>query len=82
VPDTARMMRVFPRGYINLSGASLKLATQEVEPAFPRRSRLIDYVLGVGARAGQGFHPTGTDSLTAGERRDFSLWVALGAQYK
>ena len=82
VPDTARMMRVFPRGYINLSGASLKLATQEVEPAFPRRSRLIDYVLGVGARAGQGFHPTGTDSLTAAERRDFSLWVALGAQYK
>ena len=82
VPDTAMMNRVFPRGYINLSGASLKLATQEVDPAFPRRSRLIDYVLGVGARAGQGFHPAGADSLTAAERREFNLWVALGAQYK
>jgi hypothetical protein len=43
---------------------------------------LIDYVLGAGARAGQGLHPTGADSLTAVERRQFNLWVLLGAQYK
>jgi hypothetical protein len=82
VPDTARMNRIFPKGYINLSGESLKLASQEVDPAFPRRSRLIDYVLGLGSRNGQGVHPTGADSLTAVERRQFNLWVLLGAQYK
>jgi hypothetical protein len=82
VPDTAMEMRIFPRGYINLSGASRKLASQEVAPAFPRRSRLIDYVLGLGSRAGQGSHPAGSDSLTAEERRQFNLWVLLGAQYK
>jgi hydrazine synthase alpha subunit-like protein/WD40 repeat protein len=82
VPDTVRMNRIFPRAYVNLSGESMKLATQEVDPAFPRRSRLIDYVLGAGSRAGQGFHPSGADSLTAVERRQFNLWVLLGAQYK
>ena len=82
VPDTAMEMRVFPRGYINLSGASLKLATQEVDPAFPRKSRLIDYVMGLGSRAGLGPHPSAPDTLTAVERRAFNLWVLLGAQYK
>jgi hypothetical protein len=81
-PDTVRMNRIFPRAYINLSGESITTAVQEVDPAFPRRSRLIDYVLGAGSRAGQGFHPTGADSLTAAERRRFNLWVLLGAQYK
>jgi hypothetical protein len=82
VPDTVRMNRIFPRAYVNLSGESMSMGAQEVDPAFPRRSRLIDYVLGVGPRAGQGFHPTGADSLTAVERRQFNLWVLLGAQYK
>jgi hypothetical protein len=82
VMDTVRMNRIFPRGYVNLSGESLKLKQQEVDPAFPRHSRLIDYVLGVGSRSGQGFHPSGPDSLTAAERRDFNLWVLMGAQYK
>jgi hypothetical protein len=82
VPDTVRMNRIFPRAYVNLSGESMTLASQEVDPAFPRRSRLIDYVLGAGSRTGQGFHPTGADSLTAVERRQFNLWVLLGAQYK
>ena len=82
VPDTAMEMRIFPRGYINLSGASRKLASQEVTPAFPRKSRLIDYVLGLGSRSGQGSHPAGADSLTADERRQFNLWVLLGAQYR
>ena len=82
VPDTTRMMRIFPRGYVNLSGESDSLAHQETVPPFPRRSLLIDYVLGLGSRAGQGFHPSGADSLTAAERRAFNLWVMLGAQYK
>lgn len=82
VPDTARMNRIFPRGYVNLSGESMKLASQEVDPAFPRRSRLIDYVLGVGSRSGQGSHPAGAGGLTADEQRKFNFWVLLGAQYK
>ena len=82
VPDTAMEMRVFPRGYINLSGESRKLDHQVVRPGFPRQSRLIDYVLGLGSRAGQGTHPAGPDSLTAEEKRDFNLWVLLGAQYR
>src|SRR5262249_52566717 len=47
VPDTTEMGRVFPRGYVNLSGESMSMtaAHQVVEPAFPRRSILIDYVL-------------------------------------
>jgi hypothetical protein len=82
VADTAMRGQIFPRGYINLSGESRKLATQEVNPPFPRRSRLIDYVLALNSRSGSGFHPTGADSLTAAERRQFNLWVLLGAQYK
>lgn len=82
VPDTAMELRIFPRGYINLSGDSRKLAAQEVTPAFPRRSRLIDYVMGLGTHAGQASHPGGADSLTAVERRQFNLWVLMGAQYR
>jgi len=76
------MNRIFPRAYINLSGASMKLATQEVEPAFPRKSRLIDYVLGLGSQSGTGAHPSGVDSLTTQEKSLFNYWVMLGAQYK
>jgi len=79
VSDTTMMGRVFPRGYVNLSGESMSMSTQEVDPAFPRHSRLIDYVLGLGSRAGQGSHP---GTLTPEERRQFNLWVLLGAQYK
>lgn len=82
VPDTVRMNRIFPRAYVNLSGESMGMGPQVTDPAFPRRSTLIDYVLGVGPRAGQGSHPTGVDSLTAVEKRQFNLWVLLGAQYK
>jgi hypothetical protein len=82
VPDTVRMDRIFPRAYVNLSGASMTMTTQEVDPAFPRRSKLIDYVLGAGSHAGLGPHPAGPDSLTAAERREFNLWVLLGAQYR
>jgi hypothetical protein len=82
VPDTVRMNRIFPRGYVNLSGEMMGNGPQVTEPAFPRRSRLIDYVLGAGSRSGMGPHPSGADSLTAVERRKFNLWVLLGAQYK
>src|SRR5205814_1554728 len=50
VPDTTMMGRIFPRGYVNLSGESM-MAQQEVTPAFPRHSRLIDYVLGLGTQS-------------------------------
>jgi hypothetical protein len=80
VPDTTMEDRIFPRGYINLSGESMT-AANVVDPAFPRRSKLIDYVLGLGSHAGS-FHTTGADSLTAVERRQFNFWVLLGAQYK
>lgn len=82
VPDTTMENRIFPRGYINLSGEGMMATHQVVDPAFPRRSILIDYVLGLGSRSGMGFHPTGADSLTAAERRRFNFWVLLGAQYK
>jgi hypothetical protein len=80
VPDTTMENRIFPRGYINLSGESM-MANNVVDPAFPRRSKLIDYVMGLGSHAGS-FHTTGADSLTAVERRQFNFWVLLGAQYK
>jgi len=81
VPDTTEEMRIFPRGYINLSGMSM-MASQVVDPPFPRRSKLIDYVMGLGTHAGLGSHPSGVDSLTAVEQRQFNFWVLLGAQYK
>jgi hypothetical protein len=81
VPDTTEMNRVFPRGYINLSGESMMTGPQVVNPAFPRRSRLIDYVLGLGSQSGTGPHPAPT-TLTAEQKRLFNLWVLLGAQYK
>jgi hypothetical protein len=82
VPDTTMEDRIFPRGYINLSGESMSMQNQVTRPGFPRQSRLIDYVLGVGPRAGQGAHPTGADTLSAEQQRLFNLWVMLGAQYK
>ena len=82
VPDTTgRMMQVFPRGYINLSGESETSLRQAVRPVFPRRSPLIDYIHGVGDAAAQGPHPA-SDPLTAEERELFTLWVLLGAQYR
>ncbi|MCB1184021.1 PD40 domain-containing protein [bacterium] len=82
VPDTTgRMMQVFPRAYINLSGESETSLRQAVVPAFPRRSPLIDYIHGVGEKAGDGAHPA-SDPLTAEERELFTLWVLLGAQYR
>jgi hypothetical protein len=83
VPDTTMEMgAIFPRGYVNLSGESDLMDHQVVNPAFPRRSMLIDYVLGAGSQAAKGAHPTGENALTQEEQRLFNLWVLLGAQYK
>ncbi len=83
VPDTLmEMSAIFPRGYVNLSGESELMDHQDVQPAFPRRSILIDYVLGLGSQASKGAHPAGENSLTDQERQLFNLWVLLGAQYR
>lgn len=84
VMDTTMMGRVFPRAYINLSGETMMMGGSNVtRPAFPRQSRLIDYVLGLGSRQGQPPHPDSTGvQLTAEEQRMFNLWVLLGAQYR
>ena len=72
----------FPRGYVNLSGESMDMDHNVVRPAFPRRSLLIDYILGLGSQSGQMPHPDGADALTPAEREKFNLWVLLGAQYR
>jgi hypothetical protein len=76
------MMGVFPIAYVSLSGESMSMTNQVVVPVFPRRSILVDAVLGVGTRAGSGAHPSGPYALTPAEQRRFNLWVLLGAQYK
>lgn len=83
-PDSTltEMMGVFPIAYVNLSGESETMQQQVVVPAFPRRSILIDAVLGVGTRAGQGPHPQAPYALTDQEKELLNLWVMLGAQYK
>jgi hypothetical protein len=82
VPDTLMMgNQIFPRGYVNLSGESEMLDREVVVPGFPRRSVLVDYVLGVGEAAAQGPHPDPA-ALTPEEREMVSLWVLLGAQYR
>ena len=82
VPDTVRMNEVFPRAYVNLSGDSMNMAHNVVEPAFPRRSLLIDYVMGLGTQQGKASHPGAPNALTPEEIELFNLWVLLGAQYR
>jgi len=81
VPDTTMEDQVFPRAYINLSGESDMGPRNVVTPGFPRRSVLIDYVLGIGEASGQGPHPAPA-TLSLAEREMFNLWVLLGAQYR
>jgi hypothetical protein len=74
----------FPRGYLNLSGEPMEGSANPVNPAFPRRSTLIDAVMGVDSHAATGRHPepAGPYALTDEEIRLFNLWVLLGAQYR
>lgn len=78
VPDTTMEDQVFPRAYINLSGESEMGPRNVTNPAFPRRSVLIDYLLGVDEGVGKN-HDT---ILNATEVEMFNLWVLLGAQYR
>jgi len=77
-------MGTFPRGYLNLSGEPMDGSANPVNPAFPRRSTLIDAVLGVDSRAATGPHPDpgGPSALTDAEKELFNFWVLLGAQYR
>ncbi len=82
VLDTiGQRMQVFPRAYINLSGGNTMGGNSVTVPPFPRRSLLIDYVLGLGVAADKGAHP-GDHVLTDQEKELFNLWVTLGAQYR
>lgn len=79
VPDTTMENQIFPRGYVNMSGESDMGPRNVVDPAFPRHSPLIDYVLSVGENA-DSHHDF--SMLNASEREMFNLWVLLGAQYR
>ncbi len=83
VLDTLNItQQVFPRAYINLSGETRTGRPRVVVPVFPRRSLLIDTVLGVDSRADLPPHPTGEQALSADEKRLLNFWVMLGAQYR
>ncbi|HET9887020.1 MAG TPA: hypothetical protein VFR10_05860, partial [bacterium] len=83
VPDTVDMDMVFPRGYVSLSGEMEGMSGPQVTvPGFPRRSVLIDAMLGLGSHQGSGAHPSGAEALTQQEKDLFNLWVLLGAQYR
>jgi hypothetical protein len=83
VPEELPMEnQTFPRGYVNLSGESMSMESNVTVPAFPRRSLLIDYVMGLGSRAGKAPHPDGDNALTPQEQELFNFWVLLGAQYR
>ncbi len=79
--DTVDMDQVFPRGYVNLSGEMEGDGPQVVEPAFPRRSVLVDAMLGLGDHQGTP-HPSAPYALSGQEQELFNLWVLLGAQYR
>jgi hypothetical protein len=71
----------FPQAYLSLAGDEMGMHAGVVTPAFSRRSALIDWLLGVGSRAGQAPHPDPT-ALTPAEKKQFMNWVDLGAQYR
>ncbi|MEZ5064484.1 MAG: hypothetical protein R3B81_07085 [bacterium] len=77
------MMAEFPRAYVNLSGEPEEEVPNYVTPAFPRRSALVDAVLGLDSHAGAPHpDPSGPYALNDAEKRLFNLWVLLGAQYE
>lgn len=76
--DTVEMNQVFPRAYVSLSGESERGTRNVTVPAFPRRSPVIDYLLGVDEGVGKN-HDT---ILNATDVEMFNLWVLLGAQYR
>lgn len=84
-PDTTEMGRIFPTAYVSLVEGPTEEEPDRadvMEPAFPRRSLLIDAVLGVDEKAAVGPHPEGVHALTPEEKETFNLWVLLGGQYR
>ncbi len=76
-------MTAFPLAYLTLSGERTGIAGSNItQPGFSRRSLLIDTLLGLGAHQGEPPHPQGVEALTPEERRLFTNWVDLGAQYR
>ncbi len=83
--EESEMGRMFPIAYISLAEGPTDENPERADvltPAFPRRSVLVDAVLGLGSHAVTGPHPEGLNSLTAEEKELFNLWVLLGAQYR
>lgn len=80
--EGGEMMAEFPRSYVNLSGETEHMDKNVVRPAFPRRSELIDWLMGVDSREGLGRHPDGAYALTDEQIETMNLWVLLGAQYR
>jgi len=72
----------FPQSYLSLAGDRMSENPGVVTPGFSRRSPLIDWLYGVGSRAGQPPHPDGANALSAAEKKHFMNWVDLGAQYR
>ena len=73
----------FPQAYISLAGGMEgMMASNVVDPGFSRRSRLIDVLRSLGSAAGQPAHPQGAEALSDAEKRLFTVWVDLGAQYR
>ena len=51
-------------------------------PGFPRRSLLIDAMLGLGDHAGHRARIRPAPKRSPQEKHLFNLWVLLGAQYR
>ena len=80
--DSMEMVE-FPLAYLTLSGGMEGMMGSAVtRPGFSRRSLLIDKLLGLGGFQGDTPHPEGSEALSAEERRWFTNWVDLGAQYR
>ncbi|MEZ4654031.1 MAG: hypothetical protein R3E12_10730 [Candidatus Eisenbacteria bacterium] len=82
--DTTERGEIFPLAYVSLAGeGDEEEGTRTfITPAFPRRSLLIDTIMGLGSHAGEEPHPTTENALTEAEKESFRLWVMLGAQYR
>ncbi len=72
----------FPQAYLSLAGGMEMMGSTVVTPGFSRRSRLIDVLRALGSATGQPPHPQGAEALTDAEKRLFTVWVDLGAQYR
>lgn len=82
IVEGGEMMEEFPRAYVNLSGEPQDDVPNYVQPVFPRRSTLVDAILGLDSHSAPHPAPDSEFALTEDEKRLFNLWVLLGAQYE